>query len=224
MRDFGAGSEEAHRLHETQVLPPFAEGQAGFLLEEAFDGSSAGTAGPADARDAATAAGVGDERIGDTQRSRVGRVRQLQGDHLNRPELVDDDLDQVAVRPDGLAQRVAGTGVEDQFLQQLRDIDHTTVAGKGSREAGPEVKRPHGHCAGHGDGVGDGLGYPDGAVRWDNPGATGGADGHDATRRVHQLIAIVEVRGDAMPCGIVAGERDDGGAAIREAIEFWRVS
>src|SRR5262249_40852217 len=82
-----------------------------------------------------------------------------------------------------------------------------------------EVKGPHRDDAGHGDSVRDGGGNPDCTMRGNNPGASAGSDGHDSTRRVDDLIAIMKVQRHDLCGWVVGGERGDVRSAISGTIE-----
>ena len=216
--DLGAFGQEAHGVHEAELLAPLAEGRAGFLLKEALDCSSARAGSVAELLERLRVAGIFCQQLRDAHGSWIGQVRKLQGDHLNGFELVDDGVDQVELRGDGLLQSAIAAGVEDQFTQQRGDIDHATVAWEGARQFRFEVEGAHGYHARHGDGVRDGGGDPDGAVRGHDPGAGAGADGHDSAGGVDELVAIVEVQRDNVGGGIVTGQSGDGRGAVGGAV------
>jgi hypothetical protein len=56
-------------------------------------------------------------------------------------------------------------------------------------------------------------------VGGDDPSAVSRPDGHDAARRIDNLDAIVEMKGNDVPTGIVVFKRDDLGALVPKTIK-----
>jgi hypothetical protein len=86
--------------------------------------------------------------------------------------------------------------MKNQLLQKRRDVDDAAASGKVPDQPGPQIERSHGNRASHHDAMADAAGNPDGALGGNHPCAFAGADGHDSTIRVDELIFVVEMFGD----------------------------
>ena len=75
-------------MHKPQLLPPLPECHAGFLLKEPFDRPLARAALLANLTQRAIVARICGKDLGDSLRSWVRQMRQLQGDHFNRFQLI----------------------------------------------------------------------------------------------------------------------------------------
>ena len=97
MGDLRAFRQQAHCLHQAELLAPLPEGHAHIFLKKSFDGSPAGAGSFAELRERAAVAWVGEEYFGDTKGSRFSRRRKLQRNSLDNFQLVEDYADQVAL-------------------------------------------------------------------------------------------------------------------------------
>jgi hypothetical protein len=99
-------------------LAPPAERHSHFFLEKSFDRSFSGTRSLTDLRERLAVAWVSNERFRDSERPPVGQVRQLQGNHLNCLELIDDHVYQVTLRLNTLRQSSEVACLENQLFEQ----------------------------------------------------------------------------------------------------------
>lgn len=206
-------------MHQAQLLTPLAEGHTGFFLKQALDSPSTCAALLTNLCQRLCVARVSGEDLRDSYRPWIVEMRELQGDHLHGFELVNQQVDEMPLPADGLLERTKCTRVQDQFAQERRDVNHTAIAGQYAREFWFEVERPHGDHARHDDGVRDSSGNPDGTVRGNDPSGRASSNGHDSTRRVNDLIAIMKMQRHDICGWIVVGERCDVRSAIPGAIE-----
>jgi len=226
MRNRGALPEQAHRLHQSKLLPPFAQGHSGVNLKQALHRSSACPARLADARKLLAIAWIGYQGRSNSNSPCVGDIRKLEWNHLNLRKFISNDVDQVTLPCNVLFESTGRAGPENQFPQQRRHTHHATPARHGLRQPGPQVERPHRDSSRHRNAVWGPLRYPDSSMRWHNPRAIVGAHGHHATRRVHKLILLMEVQGDFLPSWIVVGVSGNLGFSCygvkRRALAFFR--
>ena len=118
MSDFRPFCQQAHSLHQAQLLPPFPEGHAGFLLKESFNRAFARAALPADLTKCPVVARVDGERLGNPPGPRVRQMRKLQRDHFYRFKLIQDYPYEVFPGSGACPQCTERTGMENQFAQQ----------------------------------------------------------------------------------------------------------
>ena len=69
--------QKLHRSHETKLLPPFTECDAHVFLEESLHGPLAGAGYFAELPEWPRLRRIGQERLGDSERSWIVRVRKL---------------------------------------------------------------------------------------------------------------------------------------------------
>src|SRR5271156_4146330 len=89
--DLGALAKQAHRLHQSELLPPFSQGHSCFFLKKPLHGSSARTHRPANASEGLSISRIGIQQFRKPLRSWVGQGRKLQRHRLYRLELIDND-------------------------------------------------------------------------------------------------------------------------------------
>lgn len=125
MSDFGSFRQKPHPLHETKLLTPLPESHTHIFQEESFYRSLTGAGRLADVGERPTVARISEEYSGDTQGSRIRRIRELQSDHLNPFHLVYDHVDQWAWRltvllrrPRLQASRISSFNSADAFTTQ----------------------------------------------------------------------------------------------------------
>lgn len=198
------------------MLAPFAEGHFRFRQENSFDGSFAGPAIAGELAQRSLIGGVGDQGLHDAQGASVGRMRELQRYGTGGVQLIDEDLDNAALRCGFLVQFFEGTGVQDEFLQEWRDVYDGAFRGARADEIGKEVESSHGDLAGHGYGVRRERGNPDGAERRNDPRALRGAQGHHTLRGEDELVLGMEMLGDDVAVGKII--RDAGDLGVQTAL------
>jgi hypothetical protein len=148
-------------LHEAELLAPLAKSCPGALLEESLDGSFAGAAGFAELRQGARVARVSHQNLGDPHRPRIGEVWKLQRHHLNRLQLIDNNLDQMLLSLRGLLQGMKSTGVENQFSQEMRHVDDAATSRESARQPWLQIESAHRHNSRHRNSVRHDRRYPD---------------------------------------------------------------
>jgi len=126
--DLGTFGQEAHGVHEAQLLTPLAESHAGFFLKQALDGPSTGAALPTNLCQGFSITGISAENLRNSRHPGIAEVRQLQRDHLHGFELIDQHVDEMPLPADGLLKSAEGAGMQDQFAQERRYINHATIA------------------------------------------------------------------------------------------------
>ncbi len=100
MGDLGAAAKQAQGLHEAQLLAPFPEGSSGGLDEKPLDGSATCAAGAGNLLKRSWVGRIGDERVGDTESARIFRHRDLQGRGLDGAELIEENINEMALPGD----------------------------------------------------------------------------------------------------------------------------
>lgn len=95
IRNLRSLCQQAHGLHEAELLPPFPERHAGFLLKKSLNRPFAGAALPANLAQRPTVARICSKDLGHSSRPRVRQMRKLQGDHFNRFKLIQNYADEV---------------------------------------------------------------------------------------------------------------------------------
>jgi hypothetical protein len=146
MRNLRSLCQEPHRLHETKLLPPFAECHANVFLKEPLYSPLARACSLADPRERTAVTRVGQEDFGHAECSWVRWIGQLQWNRSNDFQLVQNHEDQMTLPLDSLLQSAKGAGVENKFLQQRRDVDYAAAASRQRpRKARSEVQRSHRH-------------------------------------------------------------------------------
>src|SRR5579863_2245603 len=98
-------------------------------------------------------------------------------------------------------------------------MNYAAFPGQRCSQRRAEVESPHGNRSRHCNGVRHSGRNPDRAMRWNDPRAIVRRDRHHATRCKHELSAVVEMEGNRMTRGVIAGQCDDRRAAARQAIE-----
>ena len=132
MRDLGAVAEQLHGMHEPQLLTPFAEGHAAFLLKQTFHGAAAGAAARADLSEGLRGGGILKKGAADAHGARIRKSGEAQRHALKGNELIEDEIDEMALSEVALVQGAAGTSVEDELAQQRRDAEDAALARHGS--------------------------------------------------------------------------------------------
>lgn len=206
-------------MHHSKLLAPISQRHTRLVPEKALHGSSACAACCADLTKSLAISWVRQQCFGDAQRSRVERVRKLQREALNRFELVDEYIDQMALPRNAGPQRASATDVKNQLVQQWRHVKHATTPKQSSYQPRLQVERAHRHHARHRNRVWNHLRYPDSAIGGHHPGIGAGAYGHDSSRCVDQLVPVVHMQRDHMAARIVARKSDDDRAAVRNPIK-----
>lgn len=128
MGDLGAAAKQAHGLHEAELLPPFAEGGSGGLDKEALDGAAAGAAFSRELLERPGVGWIGDERLGNAEGARIFGERELQGRRLDGAQLIEKDIDEMALPGDAAVEGAAAACFENEFLEQRGDLDYAALA------------------------------------------------------------------------------------------------
>jgi len=131
----------------------------------------------------------------------------------------DDDSDETGLNLRPQVQARIGARMQNQFLQNWRNINHAAGSGKASYQPGSEVDRPHRYCARHDNAVRNPRRNPDGPLRRNNPRGLAGSHRHHSSARVHQLVFGMKMLRNGVPVHEVVRERGhrrrEGRACLR---------
>ena len=95
------------------MLPPFAEGHAGFFSEEPLERSGADCHPLGHLFDQARIAGMRPQPLGGTPRAFIGWPGKLKGHCRHGGQLIQEESEQARVRRDVSIQRPQGNGMAD---------------------------------------------------------------------------------------------------------------
>ena len=214
-------------MQEPQLLAPSREAHPCFRQKDSLDGALACAARLAELVERFSFARVGLQFANDAGGAGVFGMRELQGDGVGTFDLGDDKFDERPLDWDGTAERGELAGVNDEFLEERRDVHDETLSCDDAGQAGKEVEGAHGNGSGHFDGVGRASGDPDGTERRDDPDALPGADCHHAARCEDELVFRMVVLGDEL--AVLEFDRDAGDlgeqsafAAGQDAVALFR--
>lgn len=219
MGDLGPCAQQAHGLHQAQLLPPLAKGHSRGSQKKPLDRPPAGAASSRELLQRSTVGGIGQHQLGDANCSWIIREWKLQRHQADNPKLIEYHIDQVTLRGGSPLQGAARARMENQLLQQCGNIDDAAVARQRSSELRPEVQCPHRNLPRHCDGMRNPFRYPHGTVHGDYPRAIRRSYCHDSARSENQLIAIVEMTRDHLTRCVIVRQGDDLRAVARQPIE-----
>jgi len=219
VRHLRSFAQEAHGLHEAQLLPPLAEGHPRGSQKKPFDRPPAGAASSRELLQRPAVGGIGQQQLGDANRSWIVREWKLQRHQADNAKLIEYHIDQVTLRCGSPVQGADAARMENQLLQQRGDIDDAAVAGQRSSKLRPEVQCPHRNLPRHRDRMRNSFRYPYSAVHGDHPRTIPRSYRHDSSRSENQLIAIVEMTRDHSTRCVVVRQGDDLRAIARQPIE-----
>jgi len=201
--------QKPHPLHKPKLLPPFAKRHSGFLLEQPFDGPLTRASRKAKSSERSAIARILPQYFCDSKQPWIGQMRKLQGDRPYRFELMKNDGDHVRLPFHRFLQGTHRTSVENEFLEQIGDIDHAAIPWQTSCQPWFQIKGSHRHQPRHRDRVRN-LGRDPYRTLWrHNPGPISRTNRHHPARGIDQLIAIMEVQAYDVAGWIVLGQSGD---------------
>jgi len=120
----------------------------------------------------------------------------LQWNGLNHLQLIDNEIDKMALDSRSPIERPRFARLQNQFLQQRRNIHHRAGSGQSSHESGSEIDGPHGDHTGHGDAVRNLGRDPHSSLSRHYPASFTSVHRHYTSAGVRELVFRVAVHGN----------------------------